>query len=134
VDGMKDAAPYIADALVVLGVFIMTAGVYGLARMPDIYTKIHAASKAVFLGAIALMAASFVTGEPDIIFRVILIAAALIVTTPIATHAIAKAAAERGEAMRTPGATNESTYDLTETEATILEPKGAARLRDFLGE
>jgi multisubunit Na+/H+ antiporter MnhG subunit len=32
----------------------MTIGVYGLDRMPDVYTQSHASSKAVLLGLMAL--------------------------------------------------------------------------------
>lgn len=133
-DSLGDVTPYVADALVVLGVFVMTAGVYGLATMPDIYTKIHAASKAVFLGAIALLVASFASGDTSVIFRAILIIAALLITTPIASHTIAKAAAERGDRMRTPGAINESGYDLNKVDIPSPTETGEERLRTFLGE
>ena len=106
--------PYLADALVVMGVFIMTIGVYGVIRMPDTYTRLHAASKAVFLGVISLCASSVVTGDPDIIYRAVLISAFLIVTTPISAFVIARAAFLRGERMKTPGALDESGKDLPE--------------------
>ncbi|TCJ19752.1 monovalent cation/H(+) antiporter subunit G [Rubrobacter taiwanensis] len=105
---MAAVAPWVADALVVLGVFIMTVGVYGMIRMPDIYTQMHAASKAVFLGVISFLFASMFSGDPAIIFRAALIAVFLILTTPVAAHMIAKAAYERGEKMRTPGAVDQS--------------------------
>jgi multicomponent Na+:H+ antiporter subunit G len=104
--------PYLADALVVLGLFVMTVGVYGVIRMPDTYTRLHAASKAVFLGVISLCASSVVTGDPDIIYRAVLISAFLIVTTPISAFVIARAAFLRGERMETPGALDESGKDL----------------------
>lgn len=104
--------PYLADALVVLGVFIMTLGVIGILRMPDVYTKMHAASKAVFLGTISFALASIVTNEWDIIARVILIAGILMITTPVASQVIARAAAIEHELMRSPGAVDESVYDL----------------------
>jgi multicomponent Na+:H+ antiporter subunit G len=100
--------PYLADALVVLGVFVMTVGVYGVIRMPDTYTRLHAASKAVFLGVISLLVASVVTGDEKIILRAALIAAFLILTTPVSAHIIARAAYERGERMEAPGAVDES--------------------------
>ena len=106
------AIPYLADALVFPGLFGMNFGVYGAIRMPDTYTKLHAMSKAVFLGAISFCASSVVTGDPDIIYRAILIAAFLIVTTPIAAFVIARAALLRGERMETPGALDESGKDL----------------------
>ena len=83
--------------LVILGVFVMTVGVYGVIRMPDTYTRLHAAGKAVFLGVISLCAASVVTGDPAIISRAALVAAFLMVTTPISAFVIARAAfAARG--------------------------------------
>jgi multicomponent Na+:H+ antiporter subunit G len=54
---------WLADALVVLGVGIMTIGVYGVIRMPDLYTQLHAASKSVFVGVVSLCLASVVTGD-----------------------------------------------------------------------
>lgn len=97
-----------ADVLVLLGVGVMTIGVYGLSRMPDIYTQLHAASKAVFLGVIALLLASVATREPAILYRALLIAVFLLVTTPVAAHAVARAAYLLREPMRSPGAVDET--------------------------
>jgi multicomponent Na+:H+ antiporter subunit G len=108
------AIPYLADALVVLGVFVMTVGVYGVIRMPDTYLRLHAASKAAFLGVVSLCASSTVTGDPAIIYRAILIGAFLMVTTPISAFVIARAAYLRGERMEAPDALDESGEDLTE--------------------
>ena len=102
------AIPYVADALVILGVFVMTVGVYGAIRMPDTYTKLHAMSKAVFLGVVSLCLSSTVTGDPQVIYRVALIAACLIVTTPISAFVIARAAYLREEPMRAPDPLDES--------------------------
>jgi multicomponent Na+:H+ antiporter subunit G len=102
----------LADALVVFGVFIMTVGVYGMVRLPDTYTRLHATSKAVVLGVISLLAASVVTGDPEIIYRVVLIGVSLVLTTPVSAHVIARAAYWRGEEMESPGAVDESDKDL----------------------
>ena len=111
---LSSALPYLADALVILGLWVMTVGVYGAIRMPDTYTRLHAASKAVFLGVISLSVSSAVTGDPAIIYRAILIAAFLLVTTPISASVIARAAFLRGDTMQTPGALDESGKDLPE--------------------
>jgi multicomponent Na+:H+ antiporter subunit G len=103
----------VADALVILGVFVMTVGVYGAIRMPDTYTRLHAMSKAVFLGVVSLCASSAATGDPAIIYRAVLIAAFLLVTTPISAFVIARAAFLRGERMEGPEAVDESGKDLT---------------------
>ena len=105
---------WVADALVVMGVGIMTIGVYGVVRMPYLYTRLHAASKAVFLGVISLAAASVATGDPAIIARVALIAAVLLLTTPVASHAIGRGAYLEGERMATPGAIDESGHGLVD--------------------
>ncbi len=99
---------WLADALVVLGVVIMTIGVYGVIRMPDLYTRLHAASKAVVLGVCLLAVASVVTGDAAIIARAVLIAVLLLLTTPVASHAIARGAYLEREPLKTPGAIDET--------------------------
>ena len=105
---ISSVVPYLADALVLLGVFVMTVGVYGAIRMPDSFTKLHAMSKAVFLGVVSLCLSSAVTGDPQVIYRVALIAACLVVTTPISAFVIARAAYLREEPMRAPDPVDES--------------------------
>lgn len=97
----------------------MTVGVYGAIRMPDTYTKLHAMSKAVFLGVISLCASSVVTGDPAIVFRVILISVFLLITTPISAFVIARAAYLSGEVMKAPDAVNESSEKLTTNESRM---------------
>ncbi|MGH2562431.1 MAG: monovalent cation/H(+) antiporter subunit G [Thermomicrobiales bacterium] len=94
---LTDLKPWIADALVLLGVAVMTIGVVGIYRMPDVATKLHAASKSVFLGVVSFCAATLVTGQAEIIYRVLLIAALLLLTTPVASHVIGRAAYLVGE-------------------------------------
>ncbi|HEV2753952.1 MAG TPA: monovalent cation/H(+) antiporter subunit G [Solirubrobacteraceae bacterium] len=87
---------WVADALVVLGLVVMTLGVVGLFRMPGVLLQLHAASKAVFLGVIAFCVASTATGDGQVIARATLIAAFLLLTTPVAAHAIARASHRTG--------------------------------------
>ena len=101
-----------ADALVLLGLVVTTLGVLGMFRMPDVYTELHAASKAVVLGIVAFLAASLAAGDAAVTSRAALIAAFLILTTPVGAHVIARAAWLRGEAMRTPDALDESGREL----------------------
>ena len=103
---------WLPDALVVLGVTIMTIGVYGVIRMPDLYTRLHAASKSVFVGVVSLCLASIVTGDASIVARVFLIAILLLVTTPVAAHVIARGAYLEGQHTEKTGAIDESDQDL----------------------
>jgi monovalent cation/proton antiporter MnhG/PhaG subunit len=74
--------------------------------------RLHAMSKAAFLGVVSLCASSVVTGDPAIIYRAMLIGAFLLVTTPISAFVVARAAYLRGERMEAPDALDESGKDL----------------------
>ncbi len=99
---------YFADVLVLSGLFALTVGVYGVIRMPNTFLKLHASSKAVFLGVIPLLVAAATTGDPAIIYRAVLIATLLLLTTPISAHAITKAAYQRGETTQASDPADES--------------------------
>lgn len=87
----------VADALMLLGVLGTTLGVYGLYRMPDIYTRLHAASKAAYLGIVVLLLALVTTGDGEIIAKSAVVAAFLVLTAPVGSHALARAAYRRRE-------------------------------------
>ncbi len=99
--------PLLADALVVLGVLVMTVGVYGVVRMPDTYTRLHAASKTIILGMMPLLLASALIGDRGIVLRVILIGLFILVTTPVSAHMVGRAAYLRKERMQAPEAVDE---------------------------
>ncbi len=101
--------PWVADTLVVLGILVMTVGVYGVVRMPDTYTRLHVASKMVFLGAMPLLMASALTGGQEVTLRVILIAFFILLTTPVSAHMVGRAAYLRGERLNAPKPVDEET-------------------------
>ncbi|MEJ7838925.1 MAG: monovalent cation/H(+) antiporter subunit G [Thermomicrobiales bacterium] len=105
---------FVFDALVVFGTLVMTLGVFGMVRMPDLYTRIHAASKAVLLGVAVLLVAGMVQSESSIIMRLALLFIVLMLTTPVASHAIGRAGYLQHERMQTPGAIDESGSHLAE--------------------
>lgn len=111
---MGALALFVADALVALGVFVMTLGVYGMIRFPDTFTRVHGAAKGVFLGVIVLCLATAFTGDPDIIFRLALISVFLLLTTPVSSHVIARSAYLRSERMHAPDPVDESGSELNE--------------------
>ena len=100
--------PYLFDFLVILGALVMTLGVLGLLRMPDVYTKLHGASKSVFLGVMVLAISGMVIGGEAMTSRLVLISVALVFTTPVASHVVARAAFLQHERMETAGAIDES--------------------------
>lgn len=83
-------------ALVAGGAFFGLVAAIGLLRMPDLYTRAHAASKTDTLGAgltLAAVAIVYDAGLPTI--KVVLLLLFLFITNPTAAHAIARAAAEQ---------------------------------------
>lgn len=82
----------IALLLVTGALFVALAGV-GILRMPDLYSRLHAASKAATLGvacigyALVLHFNDWTSG-----FRALAFGLVLFLTAPISTHLIARAA------------------------------------------
>ena len=78
------------------GVFCMI-GALGLLRMPDFYTRMHAASVIETLGAgLLLLGMMLQAGLTLISVKLLIIGALLFFTSPTATHALARAAHLRG--------------------------------------
>ena len=102
----------LASILIIFGLLILSLSVYGMLKMPDVYTRIHAASKAAFLGIMPFLLAATLLGQLAITTRAILIALFLLLTTPISAHIIGQAAYLTDEPMETEGAFDESGNDL----------------------
>jgi multicomponent Na+:H+ antiporter subunit G len=78
------------------GVFCVVGGI-GLIRMPDFYTRVHAASVTDTLGAGLMLAGLVVQAGLTLISAKLAILLLLIFfTSPSATHALARAALTRG--------------------------------------
>jgi multicomponent Na+:H+ antiporter subunit G len=72
--------------------FALLAAV-GLLRMPDVFTRMQASTKASTLGlGCLLLGAALQLGDFASFIRVISIGAFLLLTTPVAAHVIARAA------------------------------------------
>ena len=75
------------------GVFFIVVGSIGLVRFPDVYTRLHASGMTDTMGAgLVLVGLAFQAGPTLITVRLMIIWAFLLFTSPIATHALARAA------------------------------------------
>ncbi len=84
-------------ALISGGVFFLVTGAVGMVRFPDIYTRMHAAGKCDTLGSLLVMTGLACHDGFVLTSAKLLIAAGFIlVTSPTATHAIARAARQSG--------------------------------------
>jgi multicomponent Na+:H+ antiporter subunit G len=89
-----DAASW---ALLLAGGVFCIIGALGLVRMPDFYTRVHAASVTDTMGAILVLMGLLLQAGPTLVaVKLIMIALLLFFTSPTAAHALAKAAYARG--------------------------------------
>lgn len=93
-------APWLAGVLLIVGsLFTLTAAI-GMLRLPDLYTRMHAASKAGTVGAcVMLLALAIVAGELAVTLRALAGVAFFVLTVPISSHLLAMAAHRTGHAM-----------------------------------
>jgi len=79
------------------GLFFVLAGTIGVIRLPDFYTRLHAAGMTDTLGAeLILLALLFQADNVQMVLKLLLVAFFLFVTSPTATHAVAHAAYRAG--------------------------------------
>jgi len=87
----------IAYLFIFLGLVFIFFGTLGIIRFPDIYTRLQTSSKCDTAGAVALLVGLMVReGLNSFSLRILIILIFLLLTNPVATHAIARSAAIRG--------------------------------------
>jgi multicomponent Na+:H+ antiporter subunit G len=84
-------------ACLVAGGIFCVIGTVGLLRMPDFYTRMHAASVTDTLGAgLVLTGLVLQAGFTLVAVKLLIIGLLIFFTSPTATHALARAALTRG--------------------------------------
>ncbi|WP_276261628.1 monovalent cation/H(+) antiporter subunit G [Haloglomus litoreum] len=84
-------------ALVALGAFFLIIGTVGLMRLPDVYNRMHATSKATTIGAASILLANTAYFGPRGAGLVSLVGIVfLFVTAPTGSHMISRAAQRMG--------------------------------------
>ena len=79
--------------LILGGLFFILVGAVGVLRMPDVYTRLHAAGMTDTMGAgLLILGLCLQAGIGLNLVRLILIYAFLLFTSPVGTHALASAA------------------------------------------
>ena len=83
--------------LLVSGGLACVIGGIGLLRMPDFYTRIHAASVSDAVGAALVLAGLLLqAGSWLVALKLVVVGLLIFFTSPAATHALARAALDRG--------------------------------------
>lgn len=89
---MSSVLALIVAALMVIGSAFTLVAALGLLRFPDVYTRMHAASKAGTVGSgVVLIALGIVSGDTGTLTRALAGVGFLLLTAPISAHLLAKA-------------------------------------------
>jgi len=95
---MTAMAEIVVSVLVVVGALFCLLGSLGLARLPDVFMRLHGPGKATTLGVgcIALASVAFFTLRTGLAsLDGLLIILFVVMTTPVSAHLLAKAALHR---------------------------------------
>ena len=92
----------ILDALGIVllggGLTLSTIGLFGMLRLPDILHQLHAAGLVTGPGVVLILLAAIASRNAEIITSAALMLLFVLITSPLAGHAIAQAAVRRDEA------------------------------------
>lgn len=99
---MIETIKIIAGLLILLGSFLFLASTFGVIRLPDVYTRNHAASKSTTLGVITILLGTFIyfyAKHGHFNSRLLLTILFILFTAPVAGHLISRAAYNTGVRM-----------------------------------
>lgn len=87
---------WVIGGCLVIGAFLMFLTGVGLVRMPDIFTRMHAATKSASLGvALLLLAAALFFQETMVVTKALVTIAFIFLTAPVAASLLGRAAYAR---------------------------------------
>lgn len=83
---------YIGGIVLLLGAGFTLLAAIGVVRLPDLYTRMHAASKAGAVGGgLILIAVAILSQDAAVSIRAIIGVIFLLLTTPVSAHLLARA-------------------------------------------
>ncbi len=86
---------YTGTALLLIGGIFLFLGALGIFRMPDVYTRLQAGTKASTLGAMStILGVGFL--HPDWMVKVIIIVIFIGLANPLSSHALARSTYRAG--------------------------------------
>jgi multicomponent Na+:H+ antiporter subunit G len=88
---------YVTAILLIAGSLFGLLAAIGILRLPDLYTRMHAASKAGAVGSGLIFAAvAVISFDVPIALRAIIGIAFVVLTTPVSAHLLARASLKAG--------------------------------------
>ena len=94
---MNAVGDFVVSSLAVLGGLFCLLGSLGLAKLPDVFMRLHGPSKATTLGVGSILLGSIVhfSAHQGLSLHELLITLFLFLTAPVSAHLIARAALHR---------------------------------------
>lgn len=90
---MNEILIVIANIFVLAGAIAVVIGLIGVYRMPDFFTRLHAASIVDTMGTIFIIIGLILHAGINLVsIKLVLIMLFILITTPAAAHALAKSA------------------------------------------
>lgn len=90
----------LASVLLIVGGLLLVLAAWGLIALPDALARQHSATKAgTFALALVCVGAMVFGGSVEWTWRLLLIVGFLLVTLPVASHMLARAAVREGQMM-----------------------------------
>ncbi len=86
---------YIGYFFVSVGVLFLFLGALGIVRMPDVYTRLQAGTKATTLGALGTIIGVGLI-QPEWFWKTLIIAIFIAISNPISSHALARGSYKSG--------------------------------------
>src|SRR5262245_64803300 len=88
-------AEVVGGVLILGGAFFLFSAGLGMLRMPDVYTRMQAGTKASTLGNLLVLAGLAIL-HPGWMLKLVIVVYFVLITNPISSHALARAAHFRG--------------------------------------
>jgi multicomponent Na+:H+ antiporter subunit G len=87
----------LSNGILIIGLFFVFLAMLGLARLPDVYNRLHATTKIGTLGAFSVMLSILLkVGFSPMGVKAITVALFILITSPVAAHMISRAAHRHG--------------------------------------
>jgi multicomponent Na+:H+ antiporter subunit G len=101
---------FLAYSLIIIGITADLFGCIGLVRLPDLYNRLQASAKCVTLGTCGILFGALLKfGLTAMGMKALVCAVFLLLTSPVAAHALARAAHRAG--LKPCSKTNCDAYD-----------------------
>ena len=91
------ALEMLSNVILIIGLFFVFLAMLGLARLPDVYNRLHTTTKIGTLGAFSVMLSIlFKVGFSPMGVKALTVALFILITSPVAAHMISRAAHRHG--------------------------------------